>query len=114
MEGSGWLLVLTGVVSGVLASDGGWLIDDLVMYCRRKLPREFLILKKEIFDLFNFVVMVEEDRSRKRESEPLHFQPWERVSAAFSEGSQVLDYRIFVQSLSKIADTVVSFLLCFF
>jgi hypothetical protein len=45
---------------------------------------------------------------------PLHFQRWERVSAAFSGGSQVLDYRIFVQSLSKIVDTVVSFLLCFF
>jgi hypothetical protein len=41
MEGSGWLLVLTGVVSGVLASDGGWLMGNLVVYCRRKLPREF-------------------------------------------------------------------------
>jgi hypothetical protein len=43
MEGSGWLLVLTSVVSGVLASDGGWLMGSLVMYCSRKLPREFLI-----------------------------------------------------------------------
>jgi len=101
-------------VSGVLASDGGWLMGNFVMYCRRKLPREFLTWKEDSFNLFNFVVMAEEGRSRKRESEPLHFQPWERVSAAFSGSSQVLDYRIFVQSLSKIADTVVSFLLCFF
>lgn len=88
MEGSGWLLVLTGVVSGVLASDGGWLMGNLVVYCRRKLPREFLTWKENSFNLFNFVVMVEEGRSRKRESEPPAFSALgESISGFFGRFS---------------------------
>jgi hypothetical protein len=88
MEGSGWLLVLTGVVSGVLASDGGWLMGNLVVYCRRKLPREFLTWKENSFNLFNFVVMVEEGRSRKRESEPPAFSALgESISSFFGRFS---------------------------